>query len=179
MAVQKAMVSSKSNEWATPQDFFDYLNDEFHFDLDVSANSTNAKCANYIDVNINGLTQDWHVLSKSACFMNPPYGGQTAHWIKKAWEESCKGAVVVCLIVSATDRSYWHDYIFPYAKEIRFIRGKLKFGAGKGAKAFGAGLSPFASAVIVFAGKVDRQEIIFDQDNDRKHNLRYNQRGFF
>ncbi|MGA2091824.1 MAG: hypothetical protein ABSH16_00250 [Sedimentisphaerales bacterium] len=50
-----------------------------------------------------GVKQDW---SKDIVFMNPPYGGHSGDWIKKALEESQKGAIVVCLIVSSTDRSY-------------------------------------------------------------------------
>ncbi len=75
--------------------------------------------------------------------MNPPYGGHTGDWIKKALDESRKGAKVVCLIVSSSDRSYWHDFIFPYASEIRFIRGRIKFGEAKST-------APFASAIVIF-----------------------------
>ncbi len=140
MALQKAMVSSKTNEWATPQDFFDKLNEEFHFTLDVSATEENAKCKKFFTLNDDGLKQDW---SKDICWMNPPYGGHTGDWIRKAYEESTKGATVVCLIVSSTDRSYWHEFIFPYAYEIRYIRGRLKFGVAKST-------APFASAVVIF-----------------------------
>jgi len=140
MALQKAMVSSKDNTWETPWRFFNELNKEFNFTLDPCAQDETAKCEKYHTAETNGLNKDW---SKDVVFMNPPYGGNTGTWIKKALDESRKGATVVCLIVSASDRSYWHDYIFPYAKEIRFIRGRIKFGSSK----FTA---PFASAVIVF-----------------------------
>lgn len=154
MAIQKAMISSKTNEWETPQVLFDKLNKEFNFDLDVSANEKNKKCPVYFDISKDGLKQRWHNLSSSACWMNPPYGGQTGKWIKKAYRESLRGVVVVCLIVSSTDRSYWHDYIFPYADEIRFIRGRLRFGIAKST-------APFASAIIVFRGKTQNRKIIF------------------
>lgn len=103
MALQKAMVSSKTNEWPTPQKFFDELNDEFNFTLDPCATHENHKCAKYFTLEKDGLSQDW---SKDTVFMNPPYGGHAGTWLKKAYEESLKGSTVVCLIVSSTDRSY-------------------------------------------------------------------------
>jgi len=142
MALIKSMVSSKTNEWETPQWFFDELNKEFNFTLDPCSNE-NHKCNKFFTIKEDGLKQDW---SKDIVFMNPPYGGHTGDWIKKALEESRKGAVVVCLIVSATDRSYWHDYIFPYASQIRFIRGRLTFGSANST-------APFASAIIIFSNK--------------------------
>ena len=140
--LQKAMISSKTNEWETPQDLFDELNKEFSFTLDPCATDKNAKCSKYYTKKENGLNQSWN---EEVVFMNPPYGGSTGLWIKKACEESKQGAIVVCLIVSSTDRSYWHDYIFPYASEIRFLRGRIKFGDAKST-------APFASAIIIFKG---------------------------
>lgn len=53
------MFSSKSMEWATPQDFFDKLNEEFNFTLDPAADDFNHKCASYYTEEQNGLAQDW------------------------------------------------------------------------------------------------------------------------
>lgn len=151
MALQKAMVSSKSNEWATPQDLFDKLNKEFNFDLDPCSTHKNAKCSHHFTIKDDGLKKSW---AGSNVFMNPPYGGHTRDWIKKALEES-SNSVVVCLIVSATDRSYWHDFIFPFAGQIRFLRGRVKFGDSKNT-------APFASAIVIF-GKKFKQKIIYEQ----------------
>ncbi len=140
MALQKAMVSSKSNDWATPQDFFDELDEEFSFTLDPCATEDNAKCTKFYTQRENGLLQSW---SGEVVFMNPPYGGQAGLWVEKAYHESLNGATVVCLIVSATDRTYWHDYIFPFAAQIRWLRGRLKFGDA-------TETAPFASAVVIF-----------------------------
>lgn len=74
--------------------------------------------------------------------MNPPYGRAISDWIRKAFEEAQKGATVVALIPSRTDTRYWHDYVMK-AKEIRFVRGRLKFGDGKNS-------APFPSVVVVF-----------------------------
>ena len=142
MALQEAMVSSKSNEWKTPQSLFDELDSEFHFTLDPCATADNAKCQRFYTKEDDGLKQDW---ANEIIFMNPPYGGHTGKWIEKAWYESRNGATIVCLIVSSTDRSYWHDYIFPYASEIRWLRGRVTFGEA-------TSTAPFASAIVIFNG---------------------------
>ena len=144
MALQKAMVSSKSNEWATPQDFYDELNAEFGFTLDPCSTIENRKCERYYTIEEDGLSKDW---SQEIVFMNPPYGGNTGIWIKKAFEESKKGSTVVCLITAGTDRSYWHDYVLPYAAQIRFVRGRLKFNDV-------SETAPFASAVVIFTENI-------------------------
>lgn len=135
------MFSSKSNEWDTPKDFYEKLNEEFNFNLDPCSTHENAKCEKHYTILEDGLKQDW---GGHTVFMNPPYGRDIRRWVQKAYEESKKpNTTVVCLIPSRTDTSYWHDYIFGKAKDIRFIRGRLKFGNGENA-------APFPSAVIVF-----------------------------
>ena len=135
--------SSKTNEWSTPQDFFDELDKEFNFTLDPCATSENAKCTKYFTVEDDGLKQDW---SKDTVFMNPPYGREIKYLVQKAYEESLKGATVVCLIPARTDTAYWHDYIFGKADDIRFLRGRLKFGDSKNS-------APFPSAIIIYKGE--------------------------
>ena len=134
--------SSKSNEWATPQKLFDELNEEFNFTLDPCATDENAKCNKHFTIEDDGLSKDW---SKDVVFMNPPYGREIKKWIKKAYEESLNGATVVCLIPARTDTTYWHDFIFDKADDIRFLRGRLKFGNSKNS-------APFPSAIVVYLG---------------------------
>lgn len=71
--------SSKSDSWETPQDFFDRLNDEFSFELDVCADEFNAKCLAYFSKKYDRLKQDW----RGVCWMNPPYGRGIGKWVKK------------------------------------------------------------------------------------------------
>jgi len=131
------MFSSDDMTWETPQNLFNKLNDEFHFTLDVCALPNTAKCKEYYTPEIDGLKQEW----KGVCWMNPPYGRQIGVWLKKAYEESLKGIMVVCLIPSRTDTKYWHDYCMK-SSEIRFIKGRLKFGDGKNS-------APFPSMLII------------------------------
>ncbi|MCH4323798.1 phage N-6-adenine-methyltransferase [Staphylococcus haemolyticus] len=137
--------SSKSNEWTTPQYLFDELNQEFNFTLDPCATEENAKCSKYFTIEDDGLSKDW---SNDVVFMNPPYGREIKKWIKKAYEESLNGATVVCLIPARTDTTYWHDFIFDKADDIRFLKGRLKFGNSKNS-------APFPSAIVVYKYKED------------------------
>lgn len=135
------MFSSKTDLWSTPQDLFDKLNDEFHFTLDPCANEENHKCDKYYSKEQDGLIQDW---TNETVFCNPPYGKEIKKWVKKCYEESINnGITIVMLIPARTDTSYFHDYIYHKAKEIRFIRGRLKFGNSINS-------APFPSMIVVF-----------------------------
>ena len=142
-ATQQTLFSSKTGEWATPQDFFDKLNWRFGpFDLDPCATIHNTKCANFYTEAENGLTKDW---GEHVVFVNPPYGRGIEEWIAKAYQEGRKeNTRVVMLIPARTDTRYWHDYVMK-AKEIHFVKGRLKFGDSKNS-------APFPSAVVVFDG---------------------------
>lgn len=127
--------SSASDMWETPQDFFDALNSEFNFTLDVCATPENTKCDKFYTQAQDGLKQPWH----GHVWMNPPYGREIGAWMQKA--ATCTASVVVCLVPARTDTAWWHDYATK--GEIRFIRGRLKFGGHKNS-------APFPSAVVVF-----------------------------
>ena len=138
--------SSKSNEWYTPDKLYQELNNEFNFTLDPCCTIQSAKCLNFFTKKDNGLTKTWGGGHK--VFMNPPYGREIKEWIKKAYEESLKPhTTVVCLIPARTDTSYWHDYIFNKAKDIRFLRGRIKFETIDGKSNNPA---PFPSAIVIF-----------------------------
>lgn len=137
---RKVMFSSKTAEWTTPQTFYDRLNQEFNFTLDPCCTDETAKCNTYYTEADDGLSQSW---AGHSVFMNPPYGRSIKEWIRKAYEESRKpNTVVVALIPARTDTRYWHDYCME-ASEIRFIKGRLKFGESNNS-------APFPSAVVVF-----------------------------
>jgi len=138
--MNKVLFSSASDMWATPQWLFDELNAEFNFTLDSCATPENAKCERFYTLADNGLIQNWGV----NVFCNPPYGSEIYAWVKKCYEESKKpGTTVVMLIPARTDTRYFHEFIYHKAKEIRFIRGRLKFGNAKNS-------APFPSMIVVF-----------------------------
>ena len=135
--MNKALLSSNTCEWETPQLFFDALNAEYHFDVDVCATENNAKCERYYSKEQDGLSQQW----KGVCWMNPPYGREIGKWMRKAYESSLYGATVVCLVPARTDTAWWHDYAMK--GEVEFVRGRLKFGGSKAN-------APFPSAIVTF-----------------------------
>jgi len=133
------MLSSEDMTWETPQDFFDKLNEEFNFTLDPCATPETAKCKKFYTKEDDGLSKDWR---GERVFCNPPYGSEIKHWVKKCSEE---GTLVVMLIPARTDTRYFHDYIYQKLDvEIRFIKGRLKFGDSKNS-------APFPSMVVVFS----------------------------
>lgn len=136
--MNSVMFSSKSGCWETPQYFFDRLDEEFHFDLDAAALPENAKCMRYYTPDTNGLEQPW----RGTVWCNPPYGRDVKDWVRKGYEESRKGATVVMLLPARTDAHWFHDYIYGKA-DVRFVRGRLKFGGG-------ANSAPFPSMVVIF-----------------------------
>ena len=135
--MNKGMFSSNSIYWETPQHFFDRLDSEFGFTLDVCATPDNAKCERFFTERENGLAQKWD----GVCWMNPPYGRGITKWIRKAWAEAQNGVTVVCLVPSRTDTGWWHSYVME-ANEIRFVRRRLRFSDADNA--------PFPCAVVVF-----------------------------
>jgi len=129
--------SSATDNWATPQNLFDELNQRYCFELDVCASSENAKCSRFFSLEDDGLAQTW----QGVCWMNPPYGRAIKDWMAKAYDSSKNGAKVVCLVPARTDTAWWHDYAMK--GEITFLRGRLKFGNSKNS-------APFPSALVVF-----------------------------
>lgn len=129
---------SATDNWATPQDLFDRLNHEFGFTVDVAADSQNAKCSRFFSAAQDGLAQDW---SGETVWCNPPYGRVIAEWMKKAYESAQQGATVVLLVPARTDTGWYHDYAMQ--GEVRFLRGRVKFGGSPNA-------APFPSIVVVF-----------------------------
>lgn len=132
------MFSSKSDLWSTPDDFFAELDKEFHFTLDVCATADNAKCDDYYTEAMDGLSLKWDGI----VWCNPPYGRNINKWIKKAVNAALEGATVVMLLPARTDTTWFHELIYRRA-EIRFIRGRLKFGGSNNA-------APFPSMICIF-----------------------------
>lgn len=145
------MYSSKNMNWCTPQDFFDRLDAEFHFELDAAATSKSAKCQRYFTPELDALNRPWE--ADEAIFCNPPYGRSLKKWIQKAYAESLSGRTIVMLIPARTDTSAFHDYIYGKA-EIRFIRGRLTFTDEYGnpqTNAKGRPMpAPFPSMVVIY-----------------------------
>lgn len=119
--------SSLTDHWSTPSSIYYELNKEFDF--------TDDPCPLYgVE---DGLIRMWGKVT----FVNPPYS-EISKWMKKACEEFNCGQTVVMLVPSRTDTKWWHNYAMK-ATEIRFIKGRLKFGNAKNS-------APFPSCVLIF-----------------------------
>lgn len=138
--INAGMMSSNTDLWETPQEFFNKLDAEFGFDLDVCALPENAKCRRFYTPDDDGLLMDWD----GVCWMNPPYGREIGLWVRKAYVCGGSGCcTVVCLLPSRTDTKWFQDYCLK-STDIRFVRGRLKFGGAKNS-------APFPSVVVVFS----------------------------
>lgn len=125
----KPLFSSASDRWATPAAVYEALNREFRFDCDPCP----------LDGEGDGLSPLFFPWAGRRVFCNPPYGRTLGHWLQRGPEAD----VAVFLIPARTDTRWFHDIVLPKAAEIRFLRGRLKFGGCKNS-------APFPSMVVVF-----------------------------
>lgn len=125
----EVIFSKKSDDWSTPVDFYNKLNTEFNFDFDPCPLKSSE----------DGLQKDWI----GNIFINPPYSNIKA-FLEKGLEELKKGnaKILVYLVPARTDTRWFHDYVYNKA-EIRFVKGRLKFGESKNS-------APFPSMVVIF-----------------------------
>lgn len=110
---------SNDDNYRTPPEFYQELNMEFNFDFDPCPYTEDA-----ITPETDGLLKEW---GKSN-YVNPPYSkGNKNAFVMKAIHEKGLGKKIVMLLPVVTSSSLFHDYIKPNAKEIRFIKGRIKF----------------------------------------------------
>jgi phage N-6-adenine-methyltransferase len=141
--------TSNDDTWTTPLDFFKKLDREFNFTLDAAALASSTLVPdNWFgpdhpeESRRDALVNRW--ATDGTVWLNPPYGRTIKDWVAKADSEAKAGATVVCLVPSRTDTNWWWDSCIHH--EIRFIKGRLKFGGQSNS-------APFPSAVIVMKGK--------------------------
>lgn len=130
------------DDWKTPDDVYNRLNDEFNFDFDP--------CPLHAD--FDGLNVEWG----QSNFINPPYSQKLKEaFIRKGYEQSLKGKVCVMLLPVSTSTKIFHDVIYPNA-EIRFLKGRVKF---EGVNTFGEHVSNkygmHDSMIVIFRGDVN------------------------
>jgi site-specific DNA-methyltransferase (adenine-specific) len=129
MIFHRSLFSSASEHWATPEDTYRALDAEFHFNDDPCPLGGSG-----------GLERPWG----TSTYVNPPYGRGIYDWLAKATHERLQGKTIVFLLPARTDTRWFHDIVLPQATEIRFIRGRLRFGGSKNS-------APFPSMIIVFS----------------------------
>ena len=136
---QGTIFSAQTCLWSTPQYLFDELHQEFGFELDVCATPDNAMLPKYWTAEDDGLLMPWEAVN----WCNPPYGNRISDWLHKARLEAANGAITVFLIPARTDTRWFHEHVLGQASEIRFIKGRLKFGDASNS-------APFPSMLIIY-----------------------------
>lgn len=121
--------SSATDRWATPSEVLDSLNTEFKFDFDPCP----------LDGLVDGRASLFTEWRGKRVFCNPPYGPGIGDWLSRGLEAE----LAVFLLPARTDTRWFHNIVLPNAKEIRFLRGRLKFGDSKNS-------APFPSMVVIF-----------------------------
>lgn len=128
--MNRILFSSITPHWTTPIEFYEELNEKFKFNFDPCPIGGK-----------DGLKIEW----RERNYINPPYGKEISNWLLKGILESQKGKLCVFLLPVRTDTKWFHNLVLPFAKEILFIKGRLKFGKSKNS-------APFPSMVIIFEG---------------------------
>ncbi len=131
-----------SDNWATPKEFYDKLDAEFHFDFDPCPLNEGE-----ITPEKDGLVIEWGQRN----YINPPYSRKLKEaFVKRAIEEGLNGKLCVMLLPVSTSTALFHDYIQPNAKEIRFVRKRIPF-EGKNTKGemVGKGSAPMHDSMVV------------------------------
>lgn len=130
------------DNWATPKEFYNKLDEEFHFDFDPCPFNDGE-----ITPDKDGLLIEWGKRN----YINPPYSRKLKEaFVKKAIEESKKGKLCVMLLPVSTSTVLFHDFIKPNAKEIRFVRGRISFeGINTFGEKVGKGSAPMHDSMIV------------------------------
>jgi len=139
--MDRVMFSSSKTEWGTPQWLFDFLREDFKFNLDAAANEQNAKCKRWFGPGSpyaeDAMGQSW----RNSVYLNPPYKNMD-RWMHKAYQEADKGSSVVCLVAARVDTK-WFQIVWDRASVLCFVRGRLQFQGAKDP-------ATFPSAIVVF-----------------------------
>ena len=131
--MKRILFSSKSCHWATPKALLSDLEKEFHFDFDPCPLGESER---------DGSAPLFTSWEGKRVFCNPPYNKGIAKFLERAPEAD----VAVFLLPARTDTKWFHHMVLPNAKEVRFIKGRLRFGNAKNA-------APFPSMIVVFHNK--------------------------
>lgn len=100
----RVQTASTGTVRATPLDFYDWIDGQLHFTIDVCANEANRKHPRYFSEADNGLAQSW---AGETFWCNPPYGKQAPHWLRKARDSSMEFRAMGALLLPARPGAEW------------------------------------------------------------------------
>lgn len=136
--------NGNGRDWETPPQIFLPLDKEFNFTVDVAASPRNAKLPRYYTEKQNGLVQDW---AGERVWLQTPYGSEIYAWTRKAVSEHRRADKIVALLPASTDLAWWHEDVLPFASELRWVRGRVRFLTGGPYRASGF----FPSVVVIWS----------------------------
>lgn len=149
MNLSKGLFTSNKDNWETPNDLFDKLNEEFNFDIDLCATEINTKCNRFIGEKDCAYSNNYSVPYFKCGYMNPPYGRNIGKFVRKAYLAALDEKTVVCLLPARTDTKWWHNYCMRRNVEIRFLKGRVKF-INPNKRDEKPQSAPFPSAIVIF-----------------------------
>ncbi|MHC1753657.1 DNA N-6-adenine-methyltransferase [Humidesulfovibrio sp.] len=135
-------VVNGKDEWLTPKHLLERLGS---FDLDPCAPVVRpwSTAAKHYTVHDNGLIQEWH----GRVWLNPPYGTQTASWLARL----AMHRNGIALVFARVDTKAFHEWVWPEADAVLFLRGRITFYNVDGTAASGPAGAP--SALIAYGKK--------------------------
>lgn len=141
---RRVVHSSNKHDWETPEKLFRDLNEVFNFSLDACATAKTAKCSNFISPEQDAMVTPW----SGTVWCNPPYGRELPKWLKRGIDQLSMLEMIVYLIPARTETNYWHELIWPKAKYVLFLHGRIHF-LEDGVTGDAA---PFPSALVIYEG---------------------------
>lgn len=147
--------------WTTPPALVASVSEEFgRITLDAAARVGDAVAEHWLGSDHPELHRrdalsslvDWvdlagHTPHEAHIWVNPPFGRRATAFVARAVEAAKNGVPVTVLLPARVDTALWHDWVFPYASEIRHLRGRLRY--GRGDKRYDSP-APFPSALLRF-----------------------------
>jgi len=145
--MDRILFSRNSDEWSTPNDFFNKLDEEYNFVFDLACSKDNCKTNDGFTIEDDSLKQNWALITYETgggwLWINPPYS-KCKEFVDKAYSEMLIGAKIVMLIPARTDTKWFHNFIYnKEGVEVKFIKGRLKFGDSINS-------APFPSMLVIF-----------------------------
>ena len=154
MSKNSALFSSASDLWGTPPEVFAALNEVYSFQLDAASTDQNCLCKEHFTEADDGLSKDWAPYRR--VWLNPPYGRLIGKWMQKAYEESQKGCLVVCLVPARVDTKWWHNWVNGKGR-VTFFKGRLRYLRYVDGSGDRSGTAPFPSAIVVYEPSLCRR----------------------
>lgn len=150
-----------AQEWRTPHWLWRYLNSQYAFCVDAAATRRSRLVPTYFgpdhrDRELRDATLlEWvKIYGRGPYFLNPPFQN-IMPFLQRAAEASMCGAIVVCLLPARTDVLWFHEVVLPYAREVRFVKGRVRYYYSTT-----TGKPNFPSMVVVFGPGLPKERAL-------------------